>query len=278
MMIACTAYLIFLSHVLSSLNPTNPDTTSTVGEESECGFVCGNGVLAGDGCIYAVNVAGQVLKVDTANNDHTWIGDPIHSGGGQGWGDAIVGADKCIYWPPSYANRVLMFDPETQQLPSLVGDDFGGIRCKWQGGALATDGAIYCVPNCSTQFLAIDPFKEFSSTLQTNMTLYPQELGRLFLKDEEQSDETFFESSLRKFGGEKVFQLMEECLPLDAEWADGANNNGNLPPFMVAASCENCAASVIYYLLRRNVHALLTNYSDDENSNIQNKKRKLVGN
>jgi len=87
------------------------------------------------------------------------------------------------------------------------------------------------------------------------MTLYPDELGRLFLKDdEEQCDETFFETSLRKFGGEKVFQLIEECLPLDAEWADGAYYNGNLPPFVVAASCENCAASVIYYLLRRNVN------------------------
>jgi hypothetical protein len=259
-------------------DPANPDTTSTVGEEAEKWFKCGNCVLAGDGYIYAANESGQVLKVDTANNNYTWIGDQIYSGRGERWGGPIIGVDKCIYWPPFNANRVLMFDPETQQLPSLVGDDFGGIRCKWQCGALATDGVIYCVPFGSSWVLAIDPFKEFSSTLQTNMTLYPQELGRLFLKDDEESDETFFESSLRKFGGEKVFQLVEECLPLDAEWADGANNNGNLPPFMVAASCENCAASVIYYLLRRNVHALLTNYSGDEDSNIQNKKRKLVGN
>jgi hypothetical protein len=47
---------------------------------------------------------------------------------------------------------------------------------------------------------------------------------------------------------------------------------------MVAASCENCAASVIYCLLRRNVNALLTNYNDNEDSTIQNKKRKLGGN
>jgi hypothetical protein len=108
------------------------------------------------------------------------------------------------------------------------------------------------------------------------MNMYPQELGHLFVKDDVQCDETFFESSLRKFGGEKVFTLIEECPPLDAEWA-GAQQNGNLPPFMVAASCENCAVSVIYYLLRRNVNALLTNYSDWD-SNIQNKKCKLGGN
>ena len=261
---------------------TNPDTTSTVGEEAEERFYCGNGVLAGDGYIYAANGYGQVLQIDTTINNFTWIGDPIDSGNGLGWGDPIVGADKCIYWPPSDANRVLKFDPEAQQLPSLVGDDLGeeclkrhGGSNKWNGGALATDGAIYCVPFCSSRVLAIDSFKEFSATLQTNMKLYPDELGRLFLKDEE-CDETFFESSLRKFGGDKVFKLIEECLPLDAEWA-GANN-GNLPPFMVAASCDNCATSVIYYLLRRNVNGVLTHYSDEDSNIIQNKKRKLGGN
>jgi hypothetical protein len=247
-------------------DPANPGTTSTVGEEAEKGFKCNNGVLGCDGYIYAGNGAGQVLQIDTVNNNYIWIGDPIYSGGyGVGWGDPIIGADKCIYWPPRNANRVLKFDPETQQLPSLVGDDLGEGRFKWQGGALASDGAIYCIPNNAKQILAIDPFKEFSTTLQTNMPLYPDELGRLFLKDEEEEwDETFFESSLRKFGGEKVFQLIEECLPLDAEWA-GAHNHGNLPPFMVAASCENCAASVVYYLLRRNVNGFLGIISGNSN-------------
>ena len=240
-------------------DPTNPDTTSTIGEEAEEGFYCGgNGVLAGDGYIYAANRLGQVLQIDTTSNNYTWIGDPIDSGRGKRWGDPIVGVDKCIYWPPYNANHLLKFDPETQQLPSLVGDDLGEEGHKWGAGALATDGAIYCIPSSSSRVLAIDPFKEFSVTLQTNMTLYPDELGHLFLKDEEQCIETFFESSLRKFGGDKVFELIEECLPLDAEWA-GAHNHGILPPFMVAASCENCAASVIYYLLRRNVNGFLGN-------------------
>ena len=62
---------------------------------------------------------------------------------------------------------------------------------------------------------------------------------------------------------------------MDEEWADTISNA--LPLFMVAASCENCAVSVIYYFLRRNAHALLENYSV-EDSNIQNKKRKLGSN
>jgi hypothetical protein len=101
-------------------DPANPDTTSTVGEKAEEGFECENGVLGGDGYIYAVNCAGQVLQIDTTSNNYTWIGDRIYDSG-WGWGDAIIGVDKCIYWPPYNANRVLKFDPETQQLPSLVG-------------------------------------------------------------------------------------------------------------------------------------------------------------
>ena len=262
-------------------DPTNPDTTCTVGEESEEQFKYHNGVLASDGYIYAVKESGKVLlQIDSPRSRYTttWIGDRINVGNGRaGWGDPIVGIDKCIYWPPSYANRVLKFDPETQQLPSLVGDDLGEGNDKWLGGALAPDGNIYCIPFEISQILAIDPFKEFSGALQTNMPLYPDELGRLFLKDEEEEcDETFFESSLRKFGGDKVFELIEECLPLDAEWADTHSNT--LPLFMVAASCENCAASVIFHLLRRNVHAMLANYSYEDSTNIQNKKRKLGSN
>eukprot|EP00933_Yihiella_yeosuensis_P071654 TRINITY_DN7988_c0_g1_i5.p1 TRINITY_DN7988_c0_g1~~TRINITY_DN7988_c0_g1_i5.p1 ORF type:complete len:405 (+),score=97.06 TRINITY_DN7988_c0_g1_i5:138-1352(+) len=33
----------------------------------------------------------------------------------------------------------------------------GGIRCKWRGGVVAEDGCIYCIPDCSTEVLRIDP-------------------------------------------------------------------------------------------------------------------------
>jgi streptogramin lyase len=252
-------------------DPTNPDTTSTVGEEAEEGeFECDNGVLGGDGNIYAVNRYGQILQIDTTSNNYTWIGDRIYSGYGPGWGHPIVGADKCIYWPPSHANRVLKFDPETQQLPSLVGDDLGEGWClKWQGGALATDGVIYCFPDRATQVLAIDPFKEMLMTLKNNFRQHPQELGLLFVKDEE-CNETFYCSAVRKFGIEKVFKsLIEECLPADGEWADSFSGS-YFPLFMVAASCKNSAVSVIYHLLRRNVHDALSG-----NDVGVSKKRKL---
>jgi hypothetical protein len=98
MIIACTAYLILPTRIIK-FDPADPDTTSSVGEEAEEILYCGNGVLGGDGDIYAANGAGQVLKIETAhNNCYTWIGDPIYSGR-IGWGDSIVGVDKCIYWP-----------------------------------------------------------------------------------------------------------------------------------------------------------------------------------
>jgi hypothetical protein len=246
------------THIIK-FDPTNPDTTSAVGEEAEELFMCRNGVLGGDGDIYAANRFGQVLKIDvTMNSDYTWIGDPIYSGGGGGWGDPIVGVDKCIYWPPCNANRVLKFDPETQQLPSLVGDDLGKGRFKWEGGALATDEVIYCIPYSSTQVLAIDPFKELAMTMQNNIIKHPKDLGWLFAKKDDGCNETFYGSAVRKFGIEKVFKfVVEECLPSDKEWAD-TRSGSYLPLFMVAASCESCTVSVIYHLLRRNVHDVST--------------------
>ena len=98
-------------------------------------------------------------------------------------------------------------------MPSLVGGDLGEGDLQWNCGALATDGAIYCIPHAAKQILTIDPFKEFSATLQTNITLYPDEIGRLFLKDEEECDETFFERSLRKFGGVKYLKLLKNASP-----------------------------------------------------------------
>ena len=89
-----------------------------------------------------------------------------------------------------------------------MGDDLGGGRFKWQGGALATDEAIYCIPSGATQILVIDPFEELAVTIQNNIQTYPDELGRLFAKDG--CNETFYDSAVRKFGIEKVFQIIEE--------------------------------------------------------------------
>ena len=111
--------------------------------------------MGGGGYIYAANRYGQVLKVDATSNNHTLIGNKIYSGAGEGWGHPTIGADKCIYWPPLHANRTLKFNTNTQ-IPSLVGDDLGKGPAKWHGGALATNGFIYCIPCNAKHVLQID--------------------------------------------------------------------------------------------------------------------------
>jgi len=152
-----------------------------------------------------------------------------------------------------------------------VGDDLGGGGFKWLNGALATDGAIYCIPSEANQIFVIDPLGELALTMQNNIHTYPEELGRLFAKDGR--NETFYDNAVRKFGIEKVFEFpVEECLPSDKEWADSFTSGNSHPLFMAAASCENGAASVsvIYHLLRRNVHDALSG-----NDVGVSKKRKL---
>ena len=113
-------------------DPIN-DITS-FGEEADEDFMCsGNGALGRDGCIYALAQGGRVvLKIDTVNKSHGFVGNSVDSDDqkySKGWGDAIVGIDGCVYWPPFYAARALKYDPHTD-LTSLIGCDFGTQACK----------------------------------------------------------------------------------------------------------------------------------------------------
>ena len=65
-----------------------------------------------DGSIYAVARGDRVLKIDTVNNSHGFVGS-IQSDHcwGRGWVDANLGINGCIYWPPYIASRTLKYDP-----------------------------------------------------------------------------------------------------------------------------------------------------------------------
>ena len=112
-------------------------------------------LLAVDGNIYALNVYQEVVKIDFANNDCTIIGSKVPIKGGREWGSPVLGADKCIYFPPYNHDRCLKFNPITQNL-SMVGDSCGTEYCKFIGAALAPDGHIYCIPYNAQQILQID--------------------------------------------------------------------------------------------------------------------------
>jgi hypothetical protein len=201
------------------------------------------------------------------NNSYSFVGDGILNliNCLCEWGAAALGNDGCIYWLPMFPSRVLKYDPETQEALLLVGDDFRGEDRGWMSGAVASDGVTYCMPHGGNQVLAIDPFREFANTLEAYMQEYPEELGHLFVKNSH--GKTFYECGVTKFGIDKILQVIEECVPLDAGFG-----GCDLEPFMVAAACENSTPSVIYFFLRRNPDALLVNYNVC-NSESENRKR-----
>jgi hypothetical protein len=228
-------------------DPIN-DITSFVGEEADEDFDChGNGVLGRDGCIYAANKDGQVLKIDSTNNFHCIVGNTVELDLYEiGWRDAILGMDGCIYWPPYRATQILKYDPHSN-LTSLVGDHFEFYKFKWSGGCAAPDGVIYCLPSNATRILTIDPLKEYTLSLKNHMEEHPEKLGCFFHSSDDIPDDTNFDRAVTKFGKKKVLELLEECMPP----IDRVCTVVNLYPFIIAASFKNSNVSVIYHLLRQ---------------------------
>ena len=248
----CVYGIPFNSKRIIKYDPIN-DTTSFVGEEADRAFDCsGGGALGRDGCIYAITDVGQVLKIDTANNVHYFVGTRVESYhddfgcDGFGWGDTILGIDGCIYSPPVCARRILKYDPHSDQT-SLVGDDFNKASSKWYGGSLASDGVIYCSPFLANFILSIDPWKEYISSLQNNMVQHPEQLGCIFKPNDDMLNETNFDRAVTKFGYKKVLKALEACM----HPADQVCAICNLYPFMIAASFNSSDLSVIYHLLRQ---------------------------
>ncbi len=220
---------------------------------------CGEGVLGKDNYIYFATDEGSVLRVDMANSFLSFVGSRVTSYHAcAGWGAPISGNDGCIYWPPFCANQILKLDIVTQVV-SLVGTNFGDEFSKWSNGVVAgPDSEIYCIPCNATGVLVINPFKEFAMRLQDDMKLYPQELGRLFEKDDKGI--TFYERSVTKFGIKKVSEVIRDCIPSEI-----VHSGAYLQSFVAAAACENSTISVIYYLLRRNLDSSsLANYVPHE--------------
>jgi hypothetical protein len=265
-------------------DPMEPENISYFGndEQKSLNQFDTDGVLGNDGHIYALNKNGQVLKVDTSARTVDLIGEGLHKCGSA---HPIIGLDQCIYWPPAQNTKgVLKFDPVTQQPPSYAGSDIilNWDNEEWIGGALASDGVIYCAPFFSNRVLAIDPLRELSMTMKKKMILYPDELGRLFVQNNESYSESLFGSAVRKFGFARALCLLDECLPSEDEVTEHQCSSDSVPLFVLdAASGEmkrkrssdsvplfvlaasggrnvgDVPLSVIYHLVRRNVHGLL---------------------
>ena len=194
------------------------------------------------------------MKIDTTNNSHCFVRNIIQSDhvGIMGWGDAVLGIDGCNYWQPYDARRTLKYDPHSNQT-SLVGDDFGREKKKWYSGALAADEVIYCLSCTANQVLAIDPLREFSVAMKTNMQEYPGQFGSLIqiieAEDNSAPPLTNFDHAVVKFGQSKVFEIMEKSMkPIN-----DLCRESNLCPFMIAASFKDSTVCAINHLVRRDL-------------------------
>lgn len=117
---------LILIHIIK-YDPIN-DTMSSVGEKADGDFECSRGALGRDRCIYVITWDCRILKINTVNDVHCFVGNSIESNHrDRGWGDAIVGIDGCIYWHPNNTHRLLKYNSHSDQI-SVVGDDFGGAK------------------------------------------------------------------------------------------------------------------------------------------------------
>jgi hypothetical protein len=223
-------------------------TTRILGDEARSELICIGDVFGRDGCIYSLSYKyDKVLKIDVVNNTCSLVGN-MHTITfyTNYWGEAILGNDGCIYWPPFYARRTLKFDTETETL-SLIGDDFGPFQYIWPNGAVASNGAIYCLPHDARQVLRIDPCQEFATKLKADMEEHPEALGFLF--ETKNFGKTLYESAITKYGKAKVFEVIEECTIPASIACEGIE----IEAFMLAASCKNSNVGIIYHLLRRDL-------------------------
>ena len=187
--------------------------TPFVGKKSSRSFYGSGGALGRDGYIYAITLDGRIMKIDRANNTHCFVGNSVESDHhDQGWFDAILGIDGCIYCPPKNARYILKYDPHTNRT-SLVGDDFGTGTA--EQGQHEPNGVIYCIPCEAERILAIDPWKEDTSSLKKNVTEYPEQLGCIFHSSDDIPKKTNFDRAVTKFGKKNVLKVLEDCLPPD---------------------------------------------------------------
>lgn len=221
-----------------------------VGGTVEHYFRClGNGALGRDGCIYAADNDGKVLKIDAANDSYIFVTNGLIKTRylSKEWGDAVLGEDGCIYWPPCKAKHTLQFDPMTRQL-SLVGDELDNGIFKWTKGVSSSDGVVYCLPINANRILAIDPFEEFVAALRSDMKAHPGTLGHLFVHNIE-IKRTRYDIATSKFGTTRVMEVIEKLIASNDECK--TSSSGKVPSFLIAASFEKSAVSLIYYLLRK---------------------------
>ena len=115
-------------------------------------------------------------------------------------------------------------------------------------------------------------WEKFEVATKTNMEEHPEELGFLFrINDTDTaSNRTYFDCAVRKFGMQKVLDIVQKHMPPATEMCAICG----LYPFMIAASCKESPLSVIYFLLRQVPFLSILNCKNNIAVEYTNLKRK----
>ena len=145
---------------LTRLDVSNPNETSVVKEITPLGgiWAWNRAAMGNNGFIYYADDTGNVCEIDPKDGSHSWI-KLTNTANERDWGDAVVGADGNIYWPPNYGTHVLILNMNTKTLSLMKCQEESiqnGLE-KYIGGVLdKSSGYIYCAPYSANQILRLD--------------------------------------------------------------------------------------------------------------------------
>jgi hypothetical protein len=107
--------------------------------------------------------AERVLRIDCLSESLTLVG-PLLLDGENKFQNGFVGRDGCLYGIPQRASGVLRITPrnihhgEDDHVEIMdCGKELVGVKDKFEGGVLGSDGCIYCIPLRSRTCIKIVP-------------------------------------------------------------------------------------------------------------------------
>ena len=152
------------------INPSNRTVTEIYLDVGHLGNRWWGGVKGLDDQIYGIphnNNFGVWLNTSTQKTFSVRLPFPEQTGK---WTGGVLAPNGKIYGIPNNASGILEIDPSliSSGNPASAYKTFGnfdsfGIE-KWQGGVLAPDGKIYCIPFRAGTILEIDPINQTTST------------------------------------------------------------------------------------------------------------------
>ena len=79
------------------------------------------------------------------------------------WYSCAAAPDRCMYFMPADAHRIMKLDPNNGDAMSSVRDDLGDGEYKYLGTVVCIDGCVYGIPYDSKRIVKYDPINEITS-------------------------------------------------------------------------------------------------------------------